>query len=363
MRNTVAPALLVASFQVCLAVQAGEPSLAERLETLVPRAAGVARVEVTDIQEVDSRPGDGPLYLDVRFRILRSSGATRDRVHIVKAHGGHRGANSPEFKPYGPVKLDTFKKGHRYGVAFSSQYDWTRCPQGVVNAWPGRDVPDVLDEAIRRDHYAHRPQYDPGSGLTHGYLTGKDKHGWRARMERDGTLLWEVSLPGEKFEGERLEGDWGLLHRRQWSSGLGHADENRSGRFLLAETAADLEKANRYALPAGKHRLTYALDADSGKTAAVWVSRPDVGATSSPSVVRYFDLKTGGLRREERYDLLETGGLAAGAKQERWLRKLVRTYAPGADTPETEEVFGWTGSPEGGGYAPVNKPSGKQQVP
>ena len=38
-----------------------DPSLGKQLEVLVPQAAGVTEVEVTDIKEVDSRPSDGPL--------------------------------------------------------------------------------------------------------------------------------------------------------------------------------------------------------------------------------------------------------------------------------------------------------------
>jgi hypothetical protein len=52
---------------------------------------------------------------------------------------------------------------------------------------------------------------------------------------------------------------------------------------------------------------------------------------------------------------LKTGGLAAGAQQERWLGKLVRTYTPGTDELRSEEVFRWTGSPDGGSYVAVAK--------
>jgi hypothetical protein len=103
-------------------------------------------------------------------------------------------------------------------------------------------------------------------------------------------------------------------------------------------------------------RLTQALDADTGKVAAVWVSRFDLSPTAAPSVVQYLAPDTGAVRREERLDLLETGGLAAGAGKEQWLRKLVRTYDPKTGQLKSEETFRWTASPEGSKYVPVNKP-------
>jgi hypothetical protein len=175
--------------------QADEPSLGGQLERLGPRAAGVAQVEVVEIKEVDRRPGDGDLYLEVRLRILRGSGVRPGNIYITKARGGHQAPGTPPFKPYGPVKFDTFKTGQRYWVAFSSPYDRKRFPQGVVGSWPDKEHPQELEEAVRTDHYAHRPLHDPESGLTFSYRAASDKKSWRVRMERDGKLLWEVDLP------------------------------------------------------------------------------------------------------------------------------------------------------------------------
>lgn len=174
-------------------------------------------------------------------------------------------------------------------------------------------------------------------------------------MERDGKLLWEVDLPGKKFSGQEFAGEWRLLHREQWPSGLEHAAENQSGRYLLAEAASPLQPGNGYQLPAGNYRLTYALDADTGKTAAIWVSKDGVAPTATPSVVQYLDLETGKVRREERYILVEKGGLAVGANEERWLQQLVRTYDSKTGQLEGEDVFRWTESPEGSKYVPVDK--------
>jgi len=328
-------------------------SLGVRLEKFAPHAAGLALVEVTGMKEVDSRPGDGPLSLVVAFRILRSTGVTMEEVAIIKAPGGHSAPNSPPFKPHRPVKVDSFRLGKRYWIVFCSQYDWERCPQGIVGVWSVEKAPKEFDEAVKSDRYADRPQYDPASGFTHSFRTGKDKKSWTVRMECGGKMLWERELPGEKFKGERFDGEWHLIHRDSWSSHLGHADMNLSGVFLFAETSFRLPPDNAFGLPPGKQRLTYALDADTGRTAAVWVARMDLGPTSTPSVVQYFDLKTGARRREERYDLLETGGKAAGGKEERWYRQIVRTCDDDGTRVVKEEVFRHGSTPEGSKYIPV----------
>ncbi len=349
MRNSATLILLLLLLLVRPLAQAGEPSLGARLEKLVPRAAGVALVEVVQVKDVDGRPGDGPLSTDVRLRILRGTGETRVYVAIIKARGGHQARDTPPFKPYGPVKFDTFKKGERYWVAFASPYDWKRCPQGVVNSWGEKDGPKVLEEAIAADHYAHRPFHDPATGLTFSYREPKDKKGWRVRMERDFKLLWEVDLPGEKFAHAYAE--WRFLNRSQMPSNLGYDRDNRSGMYLFAETVTRLEDGNAFQVRAGKHKLKYSLNADTGKTAGIWVSRFESTWPSDPAVIQYFDLQTGKVRREERYDFLEKGGLAVGSKAEQWLRKIERNYDASTGKLQAEAVFHCVGST----FVPIKK--------
>lgn len=336
--------------QLMSAVRGDEAPLRLRLERVAPRAAGVALVEVTDLKEEDRRPNDGPLALVVSLKILTSTGNTRDRVNIIKVSGGHPTpppppGTAPKPPPIGALKLDTFKKGERYWVAFSSDIDFVRNPQLVVKAWPDKDAPPVLEEAVKADHYARRPQYDPRNGLTYSSRAEKGKPNWWACMERDGQYLWEVPLPGEKGAGE-----WRQLHLDQWSSGLGHADRTKTNWYLCVETLTTLEASNPYQLPAGKHKAVYVLDSDTGRTASVRVSDAN---KSDPSVVHFYDLATGKLRREERFDFLKTGGRAAGADTEDWLRQVVRTYDPASGKMKGEEVLRHASTPDGSRYVPV----------
>jgi hypothetical protein len=171
-------------------------------------------------------------------------------------------------------------------------------------------------------------------------------------MEQAGKTIWERDLPGEKYAGA-YEGEWRLLSRSQVPDESEYARNNPSGVFLFAETADDLEQGNSYRLPAGKHRLRYALNADTGEPAAVWVSNFDQSPHSTPAVVQTFDPKTGRLRREERFDFMKTGGLALGAKEESWLRKIVRTHDAQTGKLVKEETLRWT---PGGVYVPVGGP-------
>jgi hypothetical protein len=315
--------------------QAGEPSLGERLEKLVPRAAGVAQVDVVSVKDIDSRPRDGPLSTDVRLRILRGTGATSTYIAIIKARGGLQPRNSPPFKPHGPVKFDSFKMGERYWVAFASPYDYERCPQGVVQFWLEKDAPKMLEEAVRADHYVGRPFYHPDSGLTHSYPPAKDTKSWQVRMERDGKRLWEVDLPGERYRGTYFR-EWLFLNLSQLPGDLGYDKESRAGVFLYADTTSVLEEGNRYRLDAGKYKLRYALMADNGKIASISMFRFE---KSDASVNHYFDLKTEKLVREERYDWLEKGGLAVGATAEGWLRKVVRNFDAHTGKLHAEAIF------------------------
>jgi hypothetical protein len=82
----------------------------------------------------------------------------------------------------------------------------------------------------------------------------------------------------------------------------------------------------------------------------VRVSQP-TASTGDATVVHFYDMKSGKLRREERMDFLATGGKAAGAKEEAWLRRIVRTYDLLSGKLQSEEILRYAG----GSTVPVNK--------
>lgn len=340
----------------------------ERLGELAPRAAGLALVEVVDLKEVDERGGCGLLYLDVQLRILRRSGVTKDSVQITLDSGsgpGPPGSESivprmpgpltPSPLTPSPLEPDTFTKGERYWIAFSSRYlDWERWPQGVVRCWPEKGAPEVLEQAIRSDHYSRQPQYDPRSGFTHSFDCDEKEDHWKARLSRDGTTLWEVEIPGAKFTGT-YDGEWRLYDRSDWPHGLELADPKRSRWFLLAETKLRLENKNPYQLSPGDYRLIYVLDADTGKIASIRVSPMRVSPMSTPAVIQYFDLDLDRVKREERFDLLQQFGIAVGASEERWYRQVVQVFDPTTGTLTDETVYRHSSTTMGSKFVPIDR--------
>jgi hypothetical protein len=342
------------AFFFMAATDAGEPPLDEQLKKLAPHTSGIALVEVVDLKEFDGRPMDGTLSLNVYFKLLRATGTTMDTTGIVLASSGSGPPPKPNAKPAppGPVNRNTFKKGERYWIAFASYYGYLgEYPQGIVKTWPEKDAPKLLDEAVRADVYAHRPQHDPRNGLTHSYRVDKDKTGGQVRMEREGKVLWNVTLPGEKSGGDRYSSSsWRLLHLDHWPTCLEHADRTRTNWYLFTEMENTLENANPYQLPAAKYKVVHVLDAETGKTASIRVSKS--ANTVDAAVVHFYDMKTGKPRREERSDFLSTGGLAAGAKEEAWLRRIVRTFELQSGKLQSEEILRYIG---GSTYVPVKK--------
>lgn len=132
-------------------VLAADPKLGEEINKLIPRATGVALVEVLDTKETDQRPVDGNHFVNVRFRIVESSGKVRDSAMVIKAWGGFRAGAAPKLD--GPIKPDTFQKGQRYWVAFASPEDFKQYPHGLVNAWPEKDAPKIIPEAAKANHF------------------------------------------------------------------------------------------------------------------------------------------------------------------------------------------------------------------
>lgn len=347
--------LLIASCgSSCMAKAEEVAKPTAEMQKLAPGASGLALVLVTEMKIVDERPNDGSLMLVVSLKLLKSTGTTRDTIYIIKEPGGTSPNRRPgPYQPVGPVKTDTFTLGKKYWVAFASNYPDEKLPQRVVKVWPENEAPKELAEAIKADEYVRRPMTDPRNGFTHGWLPDPENNRWNIRMEKEGKRLWERSLPGEKFGGnDPYSGQWSLLHLDQWHSGLLDAERTKSNWYLFAETLTELNKDNPYQRPAGKYRIVYILEAETGKTVSVRVSRPD---SADANVVHFYEINTGKIRREERYDYMETGGKAMGADKEGWLRKLTRQYDLATGKLLLEETFRHASTPKGSMFVPVKK--------
>jgi hypothetical protein len=301
------------------------------LEKLAPHAAGLCLAEVLELKDFDGRAGDGNLETRVKLRIVAGTGTVLKELAIVKEYGGFR-PNGPEPKPRGPLWPDSLKKGKKYWFAFCSEHEGDRYEQMVINFWP-EDAPEAaaFHRAVKEDRYRWQPEYDPETRLSYGHLIEPKQQRWHVRVERAGQVLWEAALPGKKshraYALTLLDNGYNDFPRKM----------PRCGKVLFAETAQPLGKGNEYGLPAGTYYVTHAFDPENGRRLSVYVA-----VHQDPQVdllQRDYDPATGRLRYEDRYDWLDQGGKAVGGKEERWWRKISRTFDPASGAVTRTEVF------------------------
>jgi hypothetical protein len=325
---------MCALLSIALWSLAAGPERPQPLATLAPHAAGLCLAEVTDLKTFDTRPSDGPRYVRVALRVRRRSGAVPDHLSIITAYGGIGPPGAPRAPRLKPLRPDSLQKGERYWFAFASVHDHDRHPQGVINFWPEKSpAAKALDAAVRSDALAWSPQYYPKLGVSYGYKPEPAQDRWRVRVEKGGKILWETVLPGKKSERYAA---WYLFPRDSVAD-LQWADRTATDTFLVAETGTALGKDNEYGLPAGKYYVSTAYDVDTGKRAAARVAL--LQDSDVECVFRAYDLKSGKVRREHRYDWLETGGKAVGAKTDSWLRRVERTFDVTTGRVTREEAF------------------------
>ena len=271
------------------------------------------------------------------LKIVRGTGEVPEYVEVITDIGGFQ---PPGFmwKPSGIVKADSLKKGDPRWFAFASEYDSDKYTEGVVGFWPEKDPKaEALDVAVKADAYQWRPQYDPKTKMSFGRLFEKGKCRVRAREGRQ-SRVGAHQLPGTKTGGGL---DWGLYDH---PGGDLPVPDTRSGKYLTAETSVRLEKGNEFDLEPGEYWISTGLDPETGKKFAVWVRLPQ--ESNVQLVNRAYDMESGKMTLELRFDFLTTGGKAAGAKTEDWYRKIERAFdATGKVTKEETFRYDQTADP------------------
>jgi hypothetical protein len=204
------------------------------------------------------------------------------------------------------------------------------CPQGVVAVWPEKEpkVGPALDAGVEADVLKWSPQYDPATGQTYGHVQGEKD--WKDRVEKNGKLLWERFVPGKHVD-KHL--GWGLIE----STGIDFpAKMPPCKRLLIAPSLVALEQDNDFGLPAGSYQVQIGFDPESGKRYSAWVIEPNAALDL---IHRDYEPDTAKVTREDRFDVLKTGGKAAGARTEEWYRKTSRTFDTVTGKVAREEVF------------------------
>ena len=301
------------------------------LEKFAPHASGVCLAEVLRLEEVDWRPMDGPLFVRAKLLVVRGSGSVPDSISIVTEPGG---AGPPRRDPPPRIlKADSLQPGVKYWFALCSPHQRTEYPEGVIDYWL-EDTPEIHDALMRAtlfDHYRWQPAFDPKSGLTYGRLAA-GKESWQIRVEKNGKVLWETTVPGVMSARANA---WGLYARNdvhaRWT------EPNRTNQHLCAETATILEAGNDYHMPPGKYYVLYLFDLDTGHRAAIRILEHQPGLVTH--LYRAFDPETNRKRGEERYESIGIGGYALGGGTDGWLIKTVSTFDPQTGSKTGEELY------------------------
>ena len=320
------------------------------VEQLAPHAAGVALLEVRSVTEEDSRPSDGSLAEIIKFKPVRASGAIPKQIYIVKEHGGLAPPGVNRNPPKHVLPPGELKKGKRYWVAFASNHQWEKYPEGVIGYWPGKDekAAKLLGDAVKEDVYKWHPQFHPKTGLTYGRLVDDKEKKWQVRVIKAGKVLWEATLMGTPPTEEYMT--WGMWDN--WTEGF-PSKMPESGHVLIADTLRPLGAKNEFDLKAGKYGVGTAFDPETGKRVAAWVY-PNPWPPDH-ILNRDYEPKTGQLRQEARFDWPETGGKTVGADTDKWYRKTVRTFDSTTGKVTKTQVFRYDdGQGAGARWVPVS---------
>lgn len=313
-------------------------------DPIAPHASGVALAEVVDIKPYNNLESDGDKGLLVKLRRIRGTGQFRDTIDVVTDFG----RSSPDRKPEGPATADSFKKGERYWIVFSSDR-MRKYPQGIIAFWP-EDSPTVaprLEAAIRADAYRWQPQYDPETGFTIGHLSGTEEGSWRLRVAEEGKVLWETAVGGKVLWETTVPGI-------KWVFNLGLGFYNQydgfpanmppGDRILVAPSKVEVGMKNDFDLPAGEYSISTGFDPRTGRRLAVWVFH--IRKEYRNLLYRDYSSPTGNLIREDRFEYIEQGGRRIGAKTEEWWRRTSRAFDPRTGKVVSETVFRFEPGPD-----------------
>jgi hypothetical protein len=301
-------------------------------------AAGVSLGEVIDLKQIDYRPGDGNLIDQVSLKTVRKSGDVLESLGIVQAYGGLRAPGSPPPAP-DPLSRVSFKKGARYWFVWSSRHEAMSYPHRIIGWWPQDDAraAEVVEQAIAKDRFAWQPQLEPVTGISYDRHLNAKSGQWILRGTKVGKVLWEDQLEGSPVEG--VYGPWSTYPRKNVPD-LDHVQAKPDDIFLRLLTSTRLPAGNSYGVPAGAYWLQSYRELTTGKRLAVHVACHQLHVKS---ITRAYD-STGHPLWEREQSFPETGGKAAGAASEAWLRQIERTFDPATGKITLEETFRIDGS-------------------
>jgi hypothetical protein len=324
------------------------------IDTVTPHATGICLAEIIERKQVDLRAGDGPLYVEFKLKILRSSGSVHEQLDVVLYHQGGHGPPSmhPRKKTIVTFPSEETLVGKRFWLAFSSKYDFgiPTNPRNLIGAWPEEDtvVAEVFAEAIRADRFQWQPQYDSETGLVFEHTSQSENGTWKLRVQRDNKVLWEKTVPGLKTANYFELGYYGSYE--------GFPSSQPSiEKILIAPSLVKLETDNEFKIEAGDYHINTGFDPVQGHRLAVWIYQSLGGDRFSEVVFFDYDPENGNLISEDRFELQNSGGKRMGASNENWRRKTSRKFDRTNGNVTSQRVFRFEESHAHtpSGYVPV----------
>jgi len=342
--SVITIAVLIASLGYWFGVADGDPppgdgpvlgAISARIDSLAPHATGIFLAEVTRLHDSDARAIDGDWVQVVNLRILRSTGATRPALELLRERGWPMLASTSHPKPHFVLKPDTFHVGERFWLAAAPGRIPYLYPVGLVGCWPENSgaAARLCEAAVEQDAYAWHPELWPSGSIT-GWFDDSLKASSRARVWREGHLLWDVPLGGllthSGGDGVNLS-DAKNFPSKEWP--LPHTD----GHLVFAEIRATLDSSSAAPLPAGSWRVQKLLTEREGKVVGeLFVT--DTTPYRTDRLYRAYDLR-GGILFERIRDRFDSGGKQLGGRDDYWVRAIEHRYDPSTGRLVSERFF------------------------
>jgi hypothetical protein len=331
-------AFFVAGSCLCSACQkpasTGHPGKSASVEPILLHASGACLATISRLEEHDDRPSDGDHRIEAWLKLEQSSGTVPEFIRLVIEPGGMVVEALPQAE--GPkesmvLRPDSLRVGERHWFVFSEDYDTSRYPHSVAGWWRDSDgdVPLDVVAAVQNDRFADHPTWDRTLNVVTGWTQLDDEvrvHVRDADSLDPTTMLFETTLKGKLHLLRLNHGP--IPYEMEWP-------QAEASHFVQVSTIGELPAGNEFDLPAGPCRIMCAFELRTGKKAAVWVARNQ--EVWLMQAFRQYDLDSGAPTIVMDFDLLTSGGIAAGADAENWYRRTVKRFHNGQ--LQSEEVF------------------------
>ncbi len=304
-------------------------------EPILLRASGACLAKITKLEEFDERPSDGDHYVKAWLGVQESTGYVPEFLYLVIDYGGNMPVEAYQElqarESSMVLRHDSLQVGELHWFVFSEDYDSSKYPYQVAGWWRDRDgdVPADVIEAVQNDRFANHQTYDKQLNLVSTWTQNGDEIHIQVRQPDsldDDAILFKKTLNGT-MESLRLSPS-AIGYEMEWPPGI-------DSQFVEVTTIEELTTDNQFDLPAGKYRVRHAYELDSGKNAAIWVAKNQ--EIWLMQAFHQYDLKTGQPQIVMDFDLLSSGGIAAGSDTEAWYRRIVKKFEDGEQV--STEVF------------------------